>query len=169
VQQLGRSHRSNEVCGPEYVTVVTDLPGEIRFAATAAKRLGQLGALMQGDRMATVGSEEMQLFDLDTKHGLKALKVFLNCVTGEQAIQDKYLPPHVRESEKPEEEKVRFQALLHENLALVDLATNHTKQTRAPRRGQRADEAEEEGPEGDDGKGPKGVAVQRFFNRLLGK
>lgn len=33
VQQLGRSHRSNQVSGPEYKAIITSLPGEIRFAA----------------------------------------------------------------------------------------------------------------------------------------
>ena len=97
VQQLGRTHRSNQVIGPEYVAVVTDLPvsalclggwvggcmyscslffpllvapdpatfapctqGEIRFASTAAKRLAQLGAITQGDRMACMGASYFQ-------------------------------------------------------------------------------------------------------------
>ena len=96
VQQLGRTHRSNQVTGPEYVAVVTDLPvrfgvmmpavnppvlidrqpniqtmqippthvqGEIRFASTAAKRLAQLGAITQGDRMACMGASDFQASD----------------------------------------------------------------------------------------------------------
>ena len=133
------THPTNRVHPPTHppthlsLSTQTDLPGEIRFAATAAKRLGQLGALMQGkkevlsppthptlyirtrpthpttqtkpnqstnkqtikpthppthpptclptgDRMAVLGSEEMQCYDLDTKHGHAALTVFLRYV-----------------------------------------------------------------------------------------
>ena len=47
VQQLGRSHRSNQVRGPEYLCVVSELPGEVRFASTASKRLMAMGAITQ--------------------------------------------------------------------------------------------------------------------------
>ncbi len=124
--------------------------------------------------MASVGSEEMQIYDLDTKHGIKALRIFLGAVTGKGEIDEKYLPLNLRGPEKAEEKK-RFQALLRENLALVELASKHGEEQAAAQRGRgrrgrraRADEAEEAAA-GDDGsaKGPKGVAVTRFFNRLL--
>jgi hypothetical protein len=35
VQQLGRSHRSNQVSGPEYIAVITDLP--VRFVVPLSR------------------------------------------------------------------------------------------------------------------------------------
>jgi hypothetical protein len=37
-----------QASGPEYIAVISDLPGEVRFAATASQRLAQLGAITQG-------------------------------------------------------------------------------------------------------------------------
>lgn len=73
IQQLGRTHRSNEVCGVLYSLVTSNLGGERRFSSACASRLQSLGALTKGDRRAATGSNFAQ-FDVDTKYGRIALR-----------------------------------------------------------------------------------------------
>jgi len=80
VQQLGRSHRSNQTSGPIYKLVTTNLGGERRFAAAVARRLQSLGALTKGDRRAATGADLTQ-FNFDTPYGRSALRNMYQSIT----------------------------------------------------------------------------------------
>jgi len=80
VQQLGRSHRSNQTSGPIYKLVTTNLGGERRFAAAVARRLQSLGALTKGDRRAATGADLTQ-FNFDTPYGRSALRNMYQAIT----------------------------------------------------------------------------------------
>ena len=70
MQQFGRSHRSNQLYPPHYVLLLTDHPGEQRFAAAVARRLTQLGALTKGDRRGCCDGFDVSKFgDVTGKWG----------------------------------------------------------------------------------------------------
>jgi len=82
VQQLGRSHRSNQSSSPIFKLIVSDVGAEWRFASAVASRLEQLGALTQGDRRATAGNPGgMAEFSVDNPYGKEATKGLLENVT----------------------------------------------------------------------------------------
>jgi len=80
IQQFGRTHRSNQTSGPEYVFVISELAGEKRFASIVAKRLESLGALTHGDRRATTESRDLSQFNIVGRYCKQALELLCRYV-----------------------------------------------------------------------------------------
>ncbi|XP_062605521.1 uncharacterized protein LOC134267315 [Saccostrea cucullata] len=115
VQQLGRSHRSNQSSGPMYKLLTTDLGGERRFAAAVARRLQSLGALTKGDRRAASGADLTE-FNFDTPYGRNALRAMY------QSVCTRKILPGINMktvSEKYSEDD--FLAIMQESLILMGL------------------------------------------------
>ena len=91
IQQCGRTHRSNQLHGPEYILCMTACGGERRFASTVANRLRDLGALTKADRRAA-DAADLSAFDVDTKWGRTAMQVTIDCITN--ATHNAQQPPH---------------------------------------------------------------------------
>ncbi|EKX47790.1 hypothetical protein GUITHDRAFT_69176, partial [Guillardia theta CCMP2712] len=79
IQQMGRTHRSNQSCPPEFKLVMTPIGGEWRFSSTVARKLQALGALTHGDRLAAGGASSLNHFAIaDSKYGHQAIAAMLN-------------------------------------------------------------------------------------------
>ncbi|KAH9315300.1 hypothetical protein KI387_023927, partial [Taxus chinensis] len=96
IQQLGRTHRSNQACAPEYRLLFTNLGGERRFASIVAKRLETLGALTQGDRRA---GPSLSAYNYDSTYGKKALSMMYRGIMEQSDLP--VLPPNCI-TEEPE-------------------------------------------------------------------
>lgn len=82
IQQLGRTHRSNQASAPLYMLAVTELGGEVRFASAVARRLQSMGALTRGDRAAASGLD-LRAYNLDSPLGQRALKTMGEAILGD--------------------------------------------------------------------------------------
>jgi hypothetical protein len=63
IQQLGRSHRTNQASAPKFYLLNSGLGGEHRFVSGLSRKLQALGALSQGDRRASTGALGESTFD----------------------------------------------------------------------------------------------------------
>jgi hypothetical protein len=99
IQQLGRTHRSNQSSAPEYRLLISSYGGERRFASAVARRLESFGALTQGDRRATVESSNLNIshFNYETKYGEMALYQLLQSIRPLQVISNY---PNIDQEEK---------------------------------------------------------------------
>ena len=80
VQQLGRSHRSNQRSPPKFKLIISEIGAEWRFSSAVASRLDQLGALTQGERRAAVGSGSgISDFSVDTQYASLYASFFIFC------------------------------------------------------------------------------------------
>lgn len=88
IQQMGRTHRSNQASAPVYRLLISDVGGEMRFACTVAKRLQLMGAMMNGCRRAGhQGSSSLGFdsFNVDSHEGKSAIRLMYD------ALQDPYV------------------------------------------------------------------------------
>jgi len=99
VQQLGRSHRSNQLVPPIFYLVNTSIAGENRFSSAVAKRLQQLGALTRGDRRAANagGIEALGAGNVETRYGTKALDLMYKVILRKAVMPASVLPQWLAE------------------------------------------------------------------------
>lgn len=148
VQQLGRSHRSNQVQPPEYIFCFTEIGGERRVASAVAKRLQSLGALTHGDRRATAGGSvsSLEAYNWDTKQGRDALAHMYRCVAGQ--VKPIVQPPTL--AAQGDEQPLQFLTVARAWLKEVGLE----KEAEGGGSGKAADQMLKE--------------MGRFLNRILG-
>ncbi|KAK3607117.1 hypothetical protein CHS0354_014268 [Potamilus streckersoni] len=145
VQQLGRSHRSNQSSGPLYKLLTTNLGGERRFAASVARRLQSLGALTKGDRRAATGADLTE-FNFDTPYGRNALRMMYHNICHKTLVPGILL--HTLTQDKYDLDQ--FSSIMQECLVLMGLVEIDTLRSGPQIREKDA---------GD---------VSKFLNRILG-
>ncbi|MEN6358164.1 MAG: strawberry notch-like NTP hydrolase domain-containing protein [Armatimonadota bacterium] len=76
LQGFGRTHRSDEVIGPEILLMGVDIAGYKRFLSSLASKLSMLGALQRGDR-SSAGAGELAKYDFNSREGMMAARAAL--------------------------------------------------------------------------------------------
>ncbi|KAG1681531.1 hypothetical protein FOA52_014037 [Chlamydomonas sp. UWO 241] len=170
IQQLGRTHRSNQVTGPVYKLITTVVGGEKRFVAAVARRLQSLGALTRGDRRAASGVD-LSASNVDTPLGRKSLRRMYDAIILESPtlpsgvrLEDLYRDhPNAKLYEFDDETLrsahiTRMHASLREHCEVMGVGLGDKKKDTAVE--EKATSSKESGKEGGD--------VRRFLNRILG-
>ena len=123
VQQFGRSHRSNQQSAPIYRLLCTNCSGETRFAASAAKKLSTLGAILKGDRRAMGAGVALAEFDVETSYGKEAVDKLIRSVATAQPALAGQTPPAVqaRTALAPEGDKEEFFAYARRVLCVMGI------------------------------------------------
>ncbi|KAK9822510.1 hypothetical protein WJX81_008146 [Elliptochloris bilobata] len=98
VQQLGRTHRSNQLQPPKYVILSSNIAGEHRFASAVAQRLSQLGALTQGDRHASSAADALAPFNLQTKQAQQALRRMYRILLRRESLPKSVTPAFIADA-----------------------------------------------------------------------
>lgn len=88
IQGLGRSHRTNEASQPHYVLCSTDVPAQVRFTSTIARRLDQLGALTRGQRQTGSQGIFQARDNLENEYAQQAIHGFLLDLANQGSIGD---------------------------------------------------------------------------------
>lgn len=116
IQQLGRTHRSNQSSAPEYRLLISSYGGERRFASAVARRLESFGALTQGDRRATMESSNLNIshFNFETKYGEMALYQLL------QSIRPLHVVPNYPNIDQEEKRKL-YQYIQSDSFVKADI------------------------------------------------
>ena len=162
VQQLGRSHRSNQTSAPEYKLCISDVGAEFRFASAVASRLASLGALSKGDRRGSTGGNDLTEFDAGNKYGAAAAQEVVNYVLEVQRRGEGRVPIDLDMGGKRSPD------------CITEDYTSFTYSSQALAAMRRVDLLKEMGGTNGKGKASKGggkggeKAVNKFLNRLLG-
>jgi hypothetical protein len=122
VQQMGRSHRSNQSSAPEFKLMMTPIGGEWRFASAVAERLQQLGAITRGDRRAS-GGMGLTTFAVDGIFGLEAIQEFQESLKLKRIWRNmdvQFLDPNAKAEEMDGESKQKFKIFATEAIAAFE-------------------------------------------------
>lgn len=92
MQALGRTHRSHQAQPPEYDLLRSNIGGESRFIAAAAKRLESLGALTTGQRGSVGG--DLSDFNFEGEYGEAAVEaIYRGMANNEPAVAGRLPAP----------------------------------------------------------------------------